>query len=220
MEFFSKCNMIIKSELSFNKNGYILKLPFYFHIQDIKNDFIDRVEGNILENYSKDIYFNDKSDDIESENKYFLSYVDLNQWTVSNVDDTTFFVKKKDVYIVKDVDSLYRVLIDYLKFTELDFATIKRFCLENQSKLAYGFREMVNKGLEVGSGKKDPNDIFMILRCAYELNHTATVFPENMGMSISNYSFRELSVQRAYMSRKCEIEKLQYEESLKKSKMK
>lgn len=219
MTFFKKCDMIIKSELIFNKNSYIIKLPFYFHIKDIKNDFLDDSEGNILENYGKDIYFNDRYDEIEKDNKYFLRYVDLNQWTIEGVDnDNPLFVRKRDVFRVKDIDSLYTILIDYLKFNELDFSMIKKYCLKTQAKLAYDFREMVNADLGVASGKKDPNDIFMILRCAYELNHTSTVFSENMGCAISDYSFREMCVQRAYMARKCEIERLQYEESLKKKK--
>ena len=73
--------------------------------------------------------------------------------------------------------------------------------------------------MELGNGKKDPSESFMVLRCAYELNHSV-IFPENIGKSISEFSFRELRTQRIYMAKKCEIEKIQYDEVMKDSKNK
>ena len=221
MDFFSKCDMKVKSELSFVKGGVLFKLPFLFHIKDININFIEEENGNVVKDYGKDIYFQNRLDEIEIDNKYYLKFIDLNQWTFSDVDGiNSLFKKKKDNYIAKDIESAYTILVSYLNFNELDFAILKKFCLENQLKLVVLFREMVDSNLEVGSSKVEPNDVFMILRCAYELNHSATVFPENIGKSISEYSFREMCIQRSYMARKCEIEKLQYEESLKKSQVK
>lgn len=218
-DFFAKCNMVIRSELDFQKSGELIKLPFYFHIRDVKNDILTDKNENELETYSKEIYFQNKDCEQEEEYKQYLRFVDLKQWTFSDVDkNNPLFVKDRNDYVVKDIDSLYVLLVEHLGFNELDFQTIKMFIEEKQVKLLISFREMCDNTLEVASGKVEPNDVFMILRCAYELNHYATVFEENKDKPISEYSYRELCVQRSYMARKCEIERLQMEESLKKSK--
>ena len=55
MDFFSKCNMVIRSEMDFLKNGIDIKLPFHFHIKDIKNTFLDKVDENELEKRRKSL---------------------------------------------------------------------------------------------------------------------------------------------------------------------
>lgn len=217
MEFFTKCNMSIKSELPFIKGGVTIKLPFHFHIKEVKNDLLEDDIENELESYSKDVYFQNQEMETEEDFKYYLHFVDIKNLTFDGIDSETqqLFKKVKDVYVLKDVDSLYQFLIGYLQFNEYDFHQIKLFVKEKQITLLCAFRDMVDKELEVASNKIEPNNTFMILRCAYELNHYATVFSENKGRAISEYSYRELCIQRSYMARKCEIEKLQLEESLK-----
>lgn len=219
MDFFAKCNMVIRSEMTFYKVGIPIKLPFYFHIKDVKNDLLIDKNENELEMYSKEIYFQNQEKEIEDDWKNYLQYIDLNNLTFDDVDDIEHLFKKhKSNYILKDLDSLYELLLNYLSFNEYDFQQIKLFVKEKQITLLHSFRDMCDKDLEVASGKKEPNDIFMILRCAYELNHYATIFGENKDKPISEYSFRELCIQRSYMARKCEIERLQMEESLKNTK--
>lgn len=222
--FFIKCNMIIHSELEFKKYGIEIKLPFYFHIADIKDDFLSENNTNELEFYGKDIYFQNENHMKISKYKKMLQYIDLFQLTLDNCDekDDSIFSLTKEYRggrIFKDIDSLYIFLVDILGFTEIDFSQINIFIKEQQIRLVNNFVKMLEEEIELGNGKKDPSESFMVLRCAYELNHSV-IFPENIGKSISEFSFRELRTQRIYMAKKCEIEKIQYDEVMKDSKNK
>lgn len=219
--FFSKCNMTRRSEMTFKKFGQIIKIPFFFHIKDISNTFsIEEIE-NELEFYDKDIYFQDNFDRKIEKYKSYLKFVDLSQFTIDVDDNNEDIIKltkvSGDYRIFKDVDCLYFFLSNILNFDEIDFTKMKIFIKENQSKIICHFIDMIDEELEIGSQDESPNETFMILRCAYELNHTATVFPENKNKSISEFSFRELRVQRVYLARKCELEKMQYDKIMKKS---
>ena len=44
------------------------------------------------------------------------------------------------------------------------------------------------------------------------------IFKENMGKCMSEFSFREIETKRAYLSRKYEVEKIQYENLKKENK--
>lgn len=222
MDFFSKCNMVIRSEMDFLKNGIDIKLPFHFHIKDIKNTFLDKIDENELEIYGNEIYFQNKNEKTIEEYKQYLQYVDLKNLTIEDREENNeifeLTVKYREFRIFKDIDSLYYFLTYYLGFNEIDFQRVKTFILTQQAKLVTRFVDMLHKEMDIGSDKEDPTESFMVLRCAYELNHSATVFPENSGKSISEYSFRELRTQRVYMSRKCEIEKIQYDKVMKNNK--
>lgn len=218
-DFFVKCNMVICSELEFIKHKISIKLPFYFHIKDVSNSFLYENNINEIEYYGKDIYFQNEDDKKIEVFKSYLKYIDLNQLTLEIEEENNEILEYTKVYknsrIFKDIDKLYEFLVNFLGFTEVDFSQMRLFIQEQQYRLVSSFTKMVEKELEVNSNKKDPNEVFMILRCTYELNHSATVFPENKDKSISEYSFRELKVQRAYIGRKCEIEKIQYDEIMK-----
>lgn len=215
--FFVKCNMVIRSELVFLKYGIEIKLPFCFNIADIKEDFLSDEKENELEFYDKDIYFQNKDHMQILRYKKILQYVDLLQLTIDDENNnplsklTTVYNGKR---IFKDIDSLYLFLTEKLNFTETDFYAMIMFVKEQQIKLINKFVEMVEVEMELGNGKKEPPETFMTLRCAYELNHNV-IFPENIGKSISEFSFRELRTQRVYMAKKCEIEKIQYDEVMK-----
>lgn len=221
-DFFLKCNICIHSELDFKKYSMLIKLPFYFHIKDISNTFyVDEVE-NEIEFYGKEIYFQNERDKTIEEYKSYLRYVDLKQFTIDdcggNEELESMTVPYRGARIFKNVDCLYDFLTNSLGFTEVDYRLMKMFIFENQHKIASKFITMINEELEINSKSEDPSEVFMILRCAYELNHSATVFPENQHKSISEYSFRELRVQRAYLGRKCELEKIQYDKVMKSNK--
>ena len=206
------------------KNNFFIKLPFYFHIADIKDDFLSENNTNELEFYGKDIYFQNENHMKISKYKKMLQYIDLFQLTLDNCDekDDSIFSLTKEYRggrIFKDIDSLYIFLVDILGFTEIDFSQINIFIKEQQIRLVNNFVKMLEEEMELGNGKKDPSESFMVLRCAYELNHSV-IFPENIGKSISEFSFRELRTQRIYMAKKCEIEKIQYDEVMKDSKNK
>lgn len=212
-DFFIKCNMVIHSELDFIKYGVEIKLPFSFHISDIRQDFLSETNIYELEFYSKDIYFQNEEYLKISQYKTILKYVDLAQFTISDCDENLEHLTKETIYgrIFKDIDSLYYFLVDIIGFTEFDFSKMNVFVKEQKIKLVDNFVRMIEKEMELGNGKKTPNETFMILRCSYELNHSV-IFPENIGKSISEFSFRELRTQRVYMAKKCEIEKLEYDE--------
>lgn len=214
MDFFSKCNMVIRTELSFYKFESEIKLPFYFHIKDIKNDFFSDSNEFEVGTFSKDIYFVNKNKQNKNKYRTWLQYVDLENFIIQEDDDIPSYIlelthSKDGVRIFKDVDCMYKFLVDTLGFTELDFENINIFIKANQNKLVNQFIDMLHEELKLGDKTTDPSESYMILRCAYELNHTSTVFPENSNLSISEYSFREIRTQRAFMSRKCEIEAIQ-----------
>lgn len=214
--FFVKCNMVIRSEMDFVKHNIQIKLPFYFHIKDLKNSFLSETDENELEFYGREIYFQNEEYKKLQKYKEYLSYVDLYQFTLEdseeNNDILQYTIKHGKFRIFKDINCLYDFLTIYLGFNEIDFNEMKIFIREQQIKLANNFTRMIEDEIEIGSNKKEPNESYMMLRCTYELNHSATVFPENANKSISEYSFRELKTQRVYIGRKCEIEKIQYDE--------
>lgn len=215
LSFFSKCNMVIMSDMEFNKSGIIIKLPFYFHIKDIPSTFFDEDSLNILEYYSKEIY--EQYDINCNENNYlkYLKYIDLKQFTIDEEikEYKDYMIKVKDNYIFKDHKSLYSFLIKNLYFNEIDFKLMKDFVLESQKKLIINFSDMLHKELKLTHDKKDISESYMILRGAFELGNPP-IFPENIGKSISEYSFREQKTQRIYLARKCEIEQQQYDEMM------
>lgn len=201
--------MIIKTTLSYTKGNIEIKLPFYFHVKDLKNDFLEEDKENVLE----DTYSSELLNNIEIYKEY-LKYVDLDYFLFEDLDEETIntykFTRKRRGYGFNDVDSLYIFLVDVLMFNEVDFHVMKEFIYNNQVTLAISFRKMVEKEMELTKKTEVPTKSFMELRCAYELTNLV-IFPENEGKCISEHSFREDVARQIYMSRKCEIEKIQYD---------
>lgn len=218
--FFVKCNMIRMSELEIVKFGIPIKLPFHIHIKDIPNTFFDEETTNTLEFYGSKL--NQQYDDTVLVKKFLqtLNYIDLQQLTIDEFleEYKENMIKTKNGYVFKNHNSLYSFLVNELNFNEVDFKLMEDFVKTEQCKLLVSFSEMVEKEVGLGKGKDDISESFMLLRGAFELNHASAIFPENKGLSFSEYSFREYKTQRIYLARKCEIEKMQYDEIMKESK--
>ena len=220
--FFVKCNMIRLSELEIIKFNMSIKLPFYLHIKDIPNTFFDEDLTNTLEFYGSNLNQQYDNTILIDGHLQILKYIDLEQFTIDDFleEYKENMIKTKNGYVFKNHNSLYSFLINVLNFNEVDFVIMKNFVKEEQLKLLISFSEMVEKEVGLGKGKDDISESFMLLRGAFELNHSSVIFPENKGLSFSEYSFRELKTQRIYLARKCEIEKMQYDEVMKESKNK
>lgn len=208
--------------MEFIKFGISIKLPFHFHIKDVPNTFFDEETTNILEFYGSKL--NQQHDDIVLVEKFLqtLNYIDLKQLTIDEFleEYKENMIKTKNGYVFKNHNSLYSFLVNDLNFNEVDFLLMEKFVKEEQCKLLISFSEMVEKEVGLGKSKDDISESFMLLRGAFELNHASAIFPENKGLSFSEYSFREYKTQRIYLARKCEIEKMQYDEVMKDSKSK
>lgn len=220
--FFVKCNMIRLSELEIIKFNMSIKLPFYLHIKDIPNTFFDEDLTNTLEFYGSNLNQQYDNTILIDSHLQILKYIDLEQFTIDDFleEYKENMIKTKNGYVFKNHNSLYSFLINVLNFNEVDFVIMKNFVKEEQLKLLISFSEMVEKEVGLGKSKDDISESFMLLRGAFELNHSSVIFPENKGLSFSEYSFRELKTQRIYLARKCEIEKMQYDEVMKESKNK
>lgn len=209
MSLKTKSNMIIKTTLSFDKGDFEIKLPFYFHIKDLKNDFLEQDKENIIE----DSYSSELMNKIELYKSY-LQYVDLDYFLFDGIDENIIsmynFTKKRRGWGFTDVNSLYLFLVTELMFNDTDFQVMKRHINENQYRLALTFRDMIEKEMELTKKSEVPSRSYMELRCAYELTNLV-IFPENEGKCISEHSFREDIARQIYMARKCEIEKIQYD---------
>lgn len=217
--------MIIRKTLDFKKGGVIITLPFQIHIKDIPQDFFEEDKENVLEDYShSDFYTQRRNMEIKDSHISSLNYVDLKEYTMSfdekDLEEYGHLVVKynKD-YIFKDHESLYSFLIRIVGFTDTDFHQIKMFIYQCKKTLKDKFESMLVKELEIGSKSEDTSEAYMRLRCAFELNKPP-IFKENIGKCIEEMSHRELLTQRVYIGRKCEIEKLAYERTMKESKSK
>lgn len=212
--------MVRLSTMSFNKFGEDIKFPFYFHIKDISNTFFDEESTNILEFYDSELNEQYDKSFMRSEHIKTLKFIDLNQFTLDDIIDEYKENMKltKNGYIFTNHDSLYSFLISELKFNEVDFVLMKQFVENEQGRLLLSFSQMLEKEIGLGKDKDDISEAYMTLQGAFELNHANTLFPENIGKSLSEYSFRELRTQRIYLARKYEIEKARYDEVMKNNK--
>lgn len=221
--FFSKCNMVIRDSLEFKKYDIILDIPFTFHVKDIKQGFQDKLKDsneNVIEEYSSDLYKQYENFNVVDYNISLLRFVDLKTFALDlseeDIKEYGDMVEKyKDFYIFKDHISLYSFLVDTLKFNDVDFKIIESFTQKSQIKLMNKYQEMLNREMDIGNKKEDASDSYMFLRCAFELNRPP-LFSENKNLSIEEQSWREVITQRAYMGRKCEIEKIQMDNMEKK----
>lgn len=221
--FFTMCNIVRMSELKIIKSNIPIKLPFYFHIKDIPNTFFDEENVNIQEYYGSDLNIQNDNMLLVEKHLHILNFIDLKQFTIEDDDEVPKaykdnMVKTKNGYIFKDHNSLYAFLIRELHFNEVDFVLMENFIINEQSKIIKSFHKILEEQLDIGKNKDTISEPYMILRGAFELNHAGTLFPENKGLSFSEYSLREFLTYRYYLSRKCEIEKAQYDEVMKKNK--
>ena len=222
-KFFNDCNIVIRSYLEFSRGSISIKLPFYFHIKDIKQDFFDEDNKEyLLEDYPNEFCDQQNNRDLGKYNRYLLSFVDLKAFTIQFEDDdleeySDLVEKCSEGYIFKSHEYLYSFLIDTLLFNEVDFKEVETFIIQSQLRIKNYYEKFLVERLEIGSKKVEASEDFMLLRCALELSRPP-IFAENKGVGIADVSWREYFTQRIYLGRKCEIDKLQMEEAMKKSK--
>lgn len=220
INFYQKCDISIKTTLDFNKFDMDIKLPFYFHIKDLGQDFMCESDTQILEEYSSSEFITQQeNNEIRKEYEHMLSYVPLNDFTVDfdeeDLEEYRDRVHKcKDGYIFKNHSYLYSFLVHKLKFNEIDFSLIRNLIDTSQLRLKEKYEKMLKKEMDLDNPEEDLSESFMILRCAFELNRPP-IFPENIGKCISEMSLREFLAQRIYMARKCKVEKIQYDKMMK-----
>ncbi|MGL5962553.1 MAG: hypothetical protein ACRCZ0_11490 [Cetobacterium sp.] len=219
-KFFNDCNIVIRNYVEFNRFGVGVKLPFKFHIQDIKQDFFDNDNKEyVLEDYPSEFCDQQGERDNYDYNNYLISFVDLKSFTMNfdeeDIKEYGKFVEEcNEGYIFKSHEYLYSFLISYLLFSETDFKEIENFVIQSQQRIMRYFEKFLVEKLEIGSKKIEASEEFMLLRCAFELSRPP-IFYENKGLGIADISWREYITQRIYLGRKCEIDKLQMDEAMK-----
>lgn len=221
--FFTKCNMVLRDSIEFNKYGEIINIPICLHIKDVKQDFLSvfgTENENVIEEYSAELYKQYEDSNLIDYNISLLKFVDLKTLALNLTEDEIreyggIVEKYKDFYIFKNHFSLYSFLVNLLKFNDVDFKMIEIFILQSQKKLMENYESMLKKEMDIGNKKDTASESYMFLRCAFELNRPP-LFAENKGLSIEEHSWREVITQRVYMGRKCEIEKIQMDNMEKK----
>ncbi|MGL6167447.1 MAG: hypothetical protein ACRC0Y_04070 [Fusobacteriaceae bacterium] len=174
----------------------------------------------MIEDYPLEFQQQKMGVDIAEYNLFLLRFVDLKSFTIDfdeeDLKEYRGVVEKyRKSYIFTSHKTLYSFLVDKLVFSEVDFNELERFILDSQVRLKSAYEKFLIAELDIGSNSQNPSESYMLLRCAFELNRPP-IFDENKGITISRVSWREYITQRIYIGRKCEIEKLQYDEVMKK----
>lgn len=215
--FFSKCNIKKVKEFEFKKSGESITIPFLFDIATIFDSFTTEYSENFLYlydtqyendmqrkttiNWLKDVYLEAFTFDEEIDEK------DSKEMDIK-------MLKTPNGYIFDSHKSLYNFLINYIGITGINLYDIINFVSENRSNLVKEFRDLAVKELQIESKSAKPTEAFMLLRGALE-HCVPPIFPENKGLTISEYSWREIFLQRIYLARKSEIEEILMEEAKK-----
>lgn len=207
--FFSKCEMKKVKEFTFLKGGESITIPFLFNIANIFDDFTTEYSESFLYLYDSQ-YENDMQRKIGIS---WLSDVYLEALTFDEEITGEEGIKMKKTingYIFDNHESLYNFLMNYLGITGVNLYDMMSFVSENRTNLVKEFRDFAVKELQLESKSEKPTEAFMLLRGALE-HCVPPIFPENKGLSISEYSWRELFVQRIYLARKTELEEIMLE---------
>lgn len=207
--FFSKCEMKKVKEFTFLKGGESITIPFLFNIANIFDDFTTEYSESFLYLYDSQ-YENDMQRRIGIS---WLSDVYLEALTFDEeiIGEEGIKMKKTiNGYVFDSHESLYNFLMNYLGITGVNLYDMMSFVSENRTNLVKEFRDFAVKELQLESKSEKPTEAFMLLRGALE-HCVPPIFPENKGLSISEYSWRELFVQRIYLARKTELEEIMLE---------
>ena len=212
-DFFIKCNMVIRTQLDFVKFNSKITIPFLFHIKDVNSKSLFGESENNIDFYSQEVCSQQNSYSKIDDALYCLSYIDKFQFTIDDIKgiEKYNFIKYNNNYIFSDTYNMYLFLIEELTFNDTDFLIMKKFIKQQLERLLISFVKMAEKSMDIGNKSDKVTEDFMLLRGAFELNHQATIFPENQGKSFSEWSFIEIKLQRLYLARKCEIEQIQLE---------
>lgn len=207
--FFSKCEMKKVKEFTFLKGGESITIPFLFNIANIFDDFTTEYSESFLylydSQYEKDIQ---RRIGISWLSDVYLEALTFDEEIIG--EEGIKMKKTINGYVFDNHESLYNFLMNYLGITGVNLYDMMSFVSENRTNLVKEFRDFAVKELQLESKSEKPTEAFMLLRGALE-HCVPPIFPENKGLSISEYSWRELFVQRIYLARKTELEEIMLE---------
>lgn len=207
MSIFNKLEIIRRGEFTLEGD---ITIPFIFHIKDIKDTSVNETKlskeyKNLLE-YKKlknliddivnfidiDLFLIDKSDVEQLNNINFIE------------DDLVY-----DKFKVKDIYELNK-LINELCLSENELYSIREYIIDEQNTLIKEFLSILHIEMENGKKTEHLSEAFMSIQVCSEFGNNV-IFKENMNKCMSDFSFREIETKRAYLSRKYEVEKIQYD---------
>ena len=207
MSIFNKLEIIRRGE--FKLEGDIT-IPFIFHIKDIKDTSVN--ETKLSKEYKNLLEFKKLKNIIDD----IVNFIDIDLFLIDKSDveelsDITF-VKDNlvyDKYRVKDIYELNK-LINSLCLSELELYDIREYIIDEQNKLITEFLNILHTEMENGKKTEHLSEAFMSIQVCSEFGNSV-IFKENMNKCMSEFSFREIETKRAYLSRKYEVEKIQYD---------
>lgn len=207
MSIFNKLEIIRRGE--FKLEGDIT-IPFIFHIKDIKDTSVN--ETKLSKEYKNLLEFKKLKNIIDD----IVNYIDIDLFLIdkSDVEELSdiAFVKDNlvyDKYRVKDIYELNK-LINQLCLSELELYDIREYIIDEQNKLITEFLNILHTEMENGKKTEHLSEAFMSIQVCSEFGN-GVIFKENMNKCMSEFSFREIETKRAYLSRKYEVEKIQYD---------
>lgn len=214
MSIFNKLEIIRRGE--FKLDGDIT-LPFLFHIKDIKDTSVN--ETKLSKEYKQLLEYKKLKNLLDD----ILNFIDLDLFLIDKSDiaeitDVEFIQDDLvyDKYRVKDIYELNK-LIAKLELTEIELYDLREYIVDEQNKLITEFLDILHKEMENGKNTEHLSEAFMSIQVCSEFGN-GVIFKENMGKCMSEFSFREIETKRAYLSRKYEVEKIQYENLKKENK--
>nr|DAW82356.1 MAG TPA: hypothetical protein [Bacteriophage sp.] len=207
MSIFNKLEIIRRGE--FKLEGDIT-IPFIFHIKDIKDTSVN--ETKLSKEYKNLLEFKKLKNIIDD----IVNFIDIDLFLIdkSDVEELSdiAFVKDNlvyDKYRVKDIYELNK-LINSLCLSELELYDIREYIIDEQNKLITEFLNILHTEMENGKKTEHLSEAFMSIQVCSEFGNSV-IFKENMNKCMSEFSFREIETKRAYLSRKYEVEKIQYD---------
>ena len=214
MSIFNKLEVIRRGE--FKLDGDIT-LPFLFHIKDIKDTSVN--ETKLSKEYKQLLEYKKLKNLLDD----ILNFIDLDLFLIDKSDiaeitDVEFIQDDLvyDKYRIKDIYELNK-LIAKLELTEIELYDLREYIVDEQNKLITEFLDILHKEMENGKNTEHLSEAFMSIQVCSEFGN-GVIFKENMGKCMSEFSFREIETKRAYLSRKYEVEKIQYENLKKENK--
>lgn len=207
MSIFNKLEIIRRGE--FKLEGDIT-IPFIFHIKDIKDTSVN--ETKLSKEYKNLLEFKKLKNIIDD----IVNYIDIDLFLIdkSDVEELSDIALVKDnlvydKYRVKDIYELNK-LINQLCLSELELYDIREYIIDEQNKLITEFLNILHTEMENGKKTEHLSEAFMSIQVCSEFGNSV-IFKENMNKCMSEFSFREIETKRAYLSRKYEVEKIQYD---------
>nr|DAP06255.1 MAG TPA: hypothetical protein [Ackermannviridae sp.] len=207
MSIFNKLEIIRRGE--FKLEGDIT-IPFIFHIKDIKDTSVN--ETKLSKEYKNLLEFKKLKNIIDD----IVNFIDIDLFLIdkSDVEELSdiSFIKDNlvyDKYRVKDIYELNK-LINSLCLSELELYDIREYIIDEQNKLITEFLNILHTEMENGKKTEHLSEAFMSIQVCSEFGNSV-IFKENMNKCMSEFSFREIETKRAYLSRKYEVEKIQYD---------